>query len=146
MFQKQNDGSRSKMESLLRKHPPTIIAADLHLLGNIISEGVLDVDGRIEGNIKCKCVTIRKNGSVKGDILADEVHIFGAVVGLVKAKDVHFFSTCHVEGVIMHESLTIEDGAFVDGQFKRMDRSAAEEEETDEDSDVFRSLKLISCP
>ncbi len=135
------------MESLLSKHPPTIISADVHMLGNLISEGVLDIDGRIEGNIKCKCVTIRKNGSVKGDILADEVHIFGEVIGLIKARDVHFFSTCHVEGVIMHESLTIEDGAFVDGQFKRMDLAGSEEEEqSDEGSEVFRSLKLISCP
>ncbi len=147
MFPKPNDATkRTGMDPIYKKHPPTIIAADVNMLGNIISEGVLDIDGKIEGNLKCKCVTIRKNGRIKGDILAEEVHVFGEVQGLIKAREVHLFASCHVEGVIMHEALTIEDGAFVDGQFKRRDRMRPEDEDADDVAgiEVFRNLKLIN--
>lgn len=147
MFHRSTESSSGRETSLLKKNPPTIIAADVNLLGNLISEGVMDIDGRIEGNVRCKSLTIRKNGVIKGDVLADVVHIYGRVEGLIKARDVHLFASCHVEGTIMHESLTIEDGAFVDGQFKRADKSALEPAlltEEEEENEVFRRLKLIS--
>lgn len=145
MFQRSTDSSSGK-DSLLKKNPPTIIAADVNLLGNIISEGAMDIDGRLEGNIRCKSVTIRKNGVIRGDVFADIVQVYGRVEGVIKARDVHLFSSCHVEGVIMHEALTIEDGAFVDGQFKRADKNASEPAilaEEEEENEVFRRLKLI---
>lgn len=145
MFQRSTDASSSK-DSLLKKNPPTIIASDVNLLGNIISEGAMDIDGRLEGNVRCKCVTIRKNGVIKGDVFADVVQVYGRVEGLIKARDVHLFASCHVEGVIMHEALTIEDGAFVDGQFKRANKGSSEpaiSAHEDEENEVFRRLKLI---
>lgn len=135
-----------------RKAAPSVISADMNILGNIISEGFIDIDGRVEGNIKCFSVTIRQNGRIKGDIFAETVHVYGEVKGLIKAKTVHFFSTCKVEGVIMHESLSIEDGAFVDGKFKRTDKVFIEDEEATtsstgsndpENLKVLENLKLI---
>lgn len=108
---------------------PSIISADMSILGNIISDGVVDIDGHIEGNIKCHNATIRKNGLIKGDIVAESVHVYGRVEGLIKARVVQFFKGCRVEGVIMHESITIEDGAYVDGRFKRTDRLVLDESE-----------------
>ncbi len=72
----------------------------------------------------------------------------------MKAKSVNLSSTCHVEGVIMHESLSIEDGAFVDGKFKRTDKIFVDEDmESDEHDDflddrrevnVLENIRLIS--
>lgn len=128
----------------LRKQPPSVIAADVNLLGNVISEGVLDIDGRIEGNIRCKSVTLRKNAAVIGDIHADSIHVYGRVKGLIKAKDVHLYASAHVEGVIMHESLSIEDGAFVEGQFKRAENAREDSVVTEAEMDILQNLKLIS--
>lgn len=108
---------------------PSIIAADLKILGNIVSDGVIDLDGIVEGNVKCHTVTLRKNGHIKGDVVAESVHVYGRIQGLIKARNVHFFKGGRAEGVIMHESITIEDGAFVDGRFKRMENIDAEENE-----------------
>lgn len=107
---------------------PSIISSDLRVLGNIVSQGVVDIDGIIEGNVKCQSVTIRKNGHIKGDVVAEAVHVYGTVQGLIKARSAHFFRGCRAEGVIMHESITIEDGAFVDGRFKRIENLDLEEE------------------
>lgn len=141
-----------------RKVLPTVIASDVNILGNIISDGVVDIDGCIEGNVKAHRIIVRKDGVIKGDLHADEVQIHGIVKGLVKAKDVHLTETCHVEGSIMHEILSIEDGANVDGQFKRAVRGdkgldhepqvlkgAADEGEGDEEEiRLLENIRLIS--
>lgn len=153
MFQKMTKTANVAVSSsrpdaaLLRKSPPSVISADVNILGNIISDGVLDIDGRVDGNVKCRSATIRRNGRIMGDIVAESVQVFGEVTGTIKAKEVSLFATCRVEGVIMHESLTIEDGAFVDGQFKRMDKVVLDDvisDDDDDDIDVFRQFKLVN--
>ncbi|MBN67441.1 MAG: cell shape determination protein CcmA [Rickettsiales bacterium] len=132
-----------------KKISPSVISSDMNVLGNIISEGFVDIDGRIEGNIKCHSTTIRENGRVNGDVIADMVTIHGTVIGLVKAKSVILHSSAHVEGVIMHESLSIEDGAFVDGKFKRTDKvfidddAVIEPDESMSEEDEMQKLENI---
>ena len=107
---------------------PTVIAADLNVLGNIIGDGVLDIDGKIDGNVRCHTASIRPNGRVNGDIMAEIVHVYGTVEGVIKAKTVMLYGSAKVVGTIMHESLSIEDGAFVDGKFKRTDKIFIDDE------------------
>lgn len=155
---KNNQKSAASTSPLGKKSAPSVISADMNVLGNIISEGFLDIDGKIEGNVKCESAVIRANGRVRGDVVADNVQIYGYIEGLVKARSVNLYSSAHVAGVIMHESLSIEDGAFVDGKFKRTDKVFIDDElsddsrdadEEDEDSDasaesVMDNIRLIS--
>lgn len=160
MFFKQNTNSRPTGTGLRttgnRKSAPSVISSDLNILGNMISDGLLDINGRIEGNVKAEEVTIRVNGVITGDVVAETIHVFGKVVGLVKAKQVHLYASSHVEGVIMHESIAIEDGAFIDGKFKRSNkvmldntpRLSQQFEDMDQDEEpsenVLDGLKLIT--
>ena len=107
---------------------PSVIAAGMHVLGNIVSEGVLDIDGHIEGNVRAHTISVRPNGAIRGDVVADTVHIHGTIHGLIKAKTVMLYADAKVSGTIMHESITIEDGAFVDGKFKRTDKLMIDDE------------------
>lgn len=116
---------------------PSVLAADLHILGNLVSDGVIDIDGKIDGNVKAHTVNIRTNGLVRGDVMADIVHVHGAVEGVIKGKSVTLYHTAKVVGMIMHESITIEDGAFVDGKFKRTDKIIVSDEQ-DEGSSIPR--------
>jgi cytoskeletal protein CcmA (bactofilin family) len=144
-----------------KKTVPSVISADMHVLGNIISEGALDIDGKIEGNIKCHTATIRPNGRVLGDIEAQQIHVHGNIEGVIKSKAVALYASANVQGTIMHESLTIEQGAVVDGKFKRTDKifiedpvvaaRAAErfdndnhEPATPEEAKLLENLRLIS--
>ena len=101
---------------------PSVITSDVNMLGNIVSEGNIDFEGTLNGNIRCNILTIRAGGTVKGEVAANTVMIYGCVKGLIRAKHVQLFSTCNVEGIIMHETIAIEDGAFIDGKFKRTDK------------------------
>jgi cytoskeletal protein CcmA (bactofilin family) len=105
-----------------REKSPSIIAADLHVLGNITSEGQLDFAGSINGNIQCQTLTVRAQGVVNGEVVADTVIVYGRINGLIRARHVHLHSTSHIEGIVMHESITIEDGAYIDGKCKRSDK------------------------
>ncbi|MCI5050061.1 MAG: polymer-forming cytoskeletal protein [Rickettsiales bacterium] len=150
----------SAATNAIKRSPPSVISSDMNILGHIISDGLIDINGRVEGNVKCKVITLRENGRVMGDLIADVVQIYGEVEGLVKAKDVSLFETARVTGTIMHESLSIEDGAFVDGKFKRTDRVFLEDEaafepvddedrydydiEEDNDESVMDNIRLIS--
>ena len=105
---------------------PSVIATGMHVLGNIVSDGVLDIEGKIEGNVRGQTITIRPDGIIRGDVVADMLHVYGAVEGLIKARSVHLYAQARVSGTIMHESITIEDGALVDGKFKRTDKTPIE--------------------
>lgn len=116
---------------------PSVMSSDINVLGNIISDGNIDFDGTINGNIRCNVLIIRGNGSIKGEVMANNVLIYGRVKGLIRAKNVHLYATCNVEGIIMHETISIEDGAFVDGKFKRTDKVELDEElENADDNDT----------
>lgn len=150
------DTTVSKIDALpARKIPPTIISADVRLLGNVISDGMVDIDGRLEGNITCETIYVRENGVITGDLTAAAaVHVFGTVHGVIKSPKVCIYPTAHIEGAILHKSLTIEDGAYVDAQFKPIDSQPrlsgpkeqllSDNSNCEEDYDLLRDLKLIS--
>ncbi|MFO0389474.1 MAG: polymer-forming cytoskeletal protein [Alphaproteobacteria bacterium] len=126
---------------------PTVVTREMHILGNIVSDGVIDFDGTIDGNIRCQMLTVRGHGKVNGEIIADNVLVYGKVVGLIRSRHAHLFSSCHIEGIVMHESITIEDGAFIDGKCKRTNKILDVKKpvvEDDEESDSSaRPLKVL---
>jgi len=142
MFRKNNNTPHAMMKSSGNKSGnkketiPSIVTQDVNVLGNIVSDSNIDFDGTLNGNIRCSILTIRENGFIKGEVVANNVFIYGKVKGLVRAKHVHLFAGCNVEGIVMHETLSIEDGAFIDGKCKRTDKIQTAEDEADSDSDT----------
>lgn len=121
MFGRNKDTS-VKPANTTKGRVPSVISADMQVLGNVVCEGMLDLDGKIDGNVRCHTVSVRMNGRVHGDVIGDTVHVYGNVEGTIKARSVMLYNSARVQGTIMYESLTIEDGAFVDGKFKRTDK------------------------
>lgn len=120
MFGRKDTPSKTTYPN--RSKVPSVISADMQVLGNVMCEGMVDLDGKIDGNVRCHTISVRQNGKVRGDVLGDTVHVYGAVEGVIKARNVLLYASARVQGTIMYESLTIEDGAFVDGKFKRTDK------------------------
>lgn len=101
---------------------PSIIAADLKIVGNLMCSGSIEVEGEIEGNVTCGTVTIRRTGAIKGDVTADIIQVDGEVNGLVKGRNITLSETGRITGMIMYEALSVKDGAFIDGQCKSTDK------------------------
>lgn len=128
MFKRLTRNSKSSAATSQRKLLElSVIAANMNVLGNIVSDGILDIDGQVDGNVRGHSVTVRPDGRIRGDLIAQEVFIHGTVDGLIKAENVTLFESAHVRGTILHESITIEDGAKVDGKLKRTERLALED-------------------
>lgn len=122
MFSKSSKGSGKTVEtpSSEKKSPPSIISADLRIVGDLNSEGEIQVDGAIDGDIRTDVLLIGDTAVVKGEIVADTVRVHGTINGQIKARTVNLSKTSHVVGDILHENLSIEAGAFLEGHCRRM--------------------------
>ena len=110
------------MESnpVVKSSPPSIISADLKIVGDLNSNGEIQIDGAVNGDIRTKSLLVGENAKIKGEIVADSVFICGTVNGLIKSRSVNLAKTAYVVGDILHEDLAIETGAFLEGRCKRV--------------------------
>ncbi len=99
---------------------PSILSTDMRIVGDLVSEGEIQIDGTVEGDIRSKKLLIGEPASITGEVIADMIEVFGSVTGQIKARSVILAKTAHVIGDIHHEDLSIEKGAFLEGHCKRM--------------------------
>jgi cytoskeletal protein CcmA (bactofilin family) len=100
---------------------PSIISDDMSVSGNLTGDGAMQIDGTVEGDIRCAHLTLGKSAQVRGEIECDTVHVHGSVTGEIRARSVTLSATAHVTGDIQHEELSIEVGAYMEGQLLRRD-------------------------
>ena len=100
---------------------PSIISPDLKIVGDLKCTGDIQIDGTIEGLVKGGLIVVGEGAKVEGSIVAETVRIFGTVNGQIRAKTVHLDRTGKVIGDIAHEVLTIEAGAYFEGQVRSLE-------------------------
>jgi cytoskeletal protein CcmA (bactofilin family) len=94
---------------------PSLLSADLTITGNLQSAGDMQIDGTVEGDIRSTKLTISNTGVVRGSVEAEQVVIAGHVTGQIKARHVTLNKTARVVADVIQERLTIEPGAFFEG-------------------------------
>jgi len=107
--------------------PPSIISSELTLNGSLTSTGEIQIDGTVDGNVTSRSLTVGEKGAINGSVSADTVRVLGAISGEITARNVILAKTARVEGDIVHETLTMESGAFLDGQVRRKNPPASAE-------------------
>jgi cytoskeletal protein CcmA (bactofilin family) len=105
--------------------PRSVIDACLVITGNLQSDRDVQVDGELNGDIRCSQLIVSRDATVNGNIVADEVVVRGKVKGVIRADQVMLQHTAQVESEIFHKSLVIEEGACFDGQSRRIDEPVA---------------------
>jgi cytoskeletal protein CcmA (bactofilin family) len=94
---------------------PSILSGDLIINGTVTSEGEIQLDGQIEGDVRAGALIVGEKASVKGEVIAESVTIRGRVLGSVRGRQVQLASTARIEGDIIHSALSVESGAFFEG-------------------------------
>lgn len=115
------DKARGRAEAPAAVHPPSILSPDLTVEGNLVSDGDIQLDGRVTGDVHTRRLTVGEGAVVTGAIVADSVRVAGTVDGEITAVSVELTATAKVSGDINHDSLAIQAGAFVQGLCRRMD-------------------------
>lgn len=94
---------------------PSIISSDVVIKGNVSTSGEIQLDGTIEGDLKCNSITVGENGTVKGKISADDVVVKGKVKGSITGRNIRVEKSAKITGDLCHQTLSIEAGAFIEG-------------------------------
>ena len=94
----------------------TVIAKGLKIVGSVTAEGLVEVNGQIDGELHCTSLVIARGAHINGIVVAERVVVDGKVEGPIQGGEVILKSQAHVVGDIHHQSLAIESGAFFDGR------------------------------
>ncbi|MGB0478919.1 MAG: bactofilin family protein, partial [Parvibaculales bacterium] len=101
------------------KSGPSILSHDMHVVGKIFSSGDIQIEGRLDGDLRSHAVTIGEKAVVSGEVAGDMVTVFGQVKGTIRARQVYLCATSKVTGDIFNEALAIETGAQLNGAVNR---------------------------
>ena len=105
---------------------PSILSANVEMTGSLNSPNELHIYGAVDGNVRAVDLTIFAGGSVKGEVIAENVLVHGTVDGRIHAKKVQLCSGAVVRGDIVHASLGVDTGSTFEGVSKRSENPAAE--------------------
>ena len=94
----------------------SILGADLAIKGNLVATADLHIDGKVEGDIACAALVQGESGTIEGAITAQSARLAGTVKGSVDAGTLVILKTARIEGDVAYETLTIEQGAQVEGK------------------------------
>jgi cytoskeletal protein CcmA (bactofilin family) len=127
-------------DSPSRRNEPaglTIIAIGTTIVGDVASEGVVKVEGNVEGTIRAGSQLLVAQGAlIRGDVFASEIVAGGEIHGGVNAGErVEIQAGAMVDGDIRTPRIHIADGGRVNGQItmelpgERSDRSVPDRSE-----------------
>ena len=69
-----------------RSGAASVISAELIVRGTLISAGDVQVDGKIDGDIRAAGLTIGEQAVITGDVYAEEATVRGRVEGSIRIK------------------------------------------------------------
>ena len=98
---------------------PSIVSENTKLIGNIISDGIIHIDGYVEGDVSCDDLIIGIKGSVSGAVTANNLQLYGALKGKAMVDNMFVAKSAKLIGDAVHNSIAIEPGAYIDGHCLR---------------------------
>lgn len=98
--------------------PLSIIARDMTITGDMQTEGVVKVEGRVTGTIRATSQIIVSPGAmIEGDLITNEAVVAGEVQGTIRASDrVELQASAFVRGDIYTPRISVLEGGRVSGE------------------------------
>lgn len=105
------------MFSQKRKSTITVLGPDIAIDGDLAATADLHLDGRVDGDIKCAALVQGVTSEIIGMVVADNAQLAGKTKGSITADTLVIRKTAVIEGDVTYGSLSIEEGARVEGNF-----------------------------
>jgi cytoskeletal protein CcmA (bactofilin family) len=106
----------------------SVIAAGMKIIGDIDSNGVVKIEGLVEGAIRgARQLLLGRQGTIHGDIRVQEAIIGGTVVGNITADErVEVQGTSSVQGDVHTKSIVVLEGGVINGTVRMGDTRVRE--------------------
>lgn len=108
----------------------SLIAENVTVNGDLASDGDVQLDGMVRGDLRVGRLTIGESGQVEGAIEAEAVDIRGRVTGSITAQQVRLHASAQVIGDVTHTQLAVDAGARFEGRSLRFEAPAPVTEAT----------------
>jgi cytoskeletal protein CcmA (bactofilin family) len=103
----------------------SVIGPDVAIRGDIEATVDLHVDGKVVGNITCASLVQGESSRIEGEVKAESARLSGEVQGTIEVKNLVVLKSAKITGDVSYDTLTIEQGASVDGRFAPLRAKAA---------------------
>lgn len=110
---------KTSAEDVRTASPVVVLNRRVEIIGSFLCDGDVVLEGKIEGEVRCKTLRVAERGIVDGEIVADKVIVLGEVFGVIHANELILKTACTVEGQINHRNLVLENGCFFEGKSRR---------------------------
>jgi cytoskeletal protein CcmA (bactofilin family) len=108
-------GAGAEVNNPPKPRTRSVLDCSVRLTGDLWSEGDVQLDGHLCGNISCGQLIVGKDAAVTGVIIAQEAVIRGKITGIIRATRVLLQETARVESEIIYRTLAVDEGATFEG-------------------------------
>jgi cytoskeletal protein CcmA (bactofilin family) len=95
----------------------SVLGADVAIKGNVEASADLHVDGTVEGDLTCTSLVQGDSSVIEGSITAESARLSGTIKGTITVRELVILKSARIDGDVHYETLTVEQGANVNGRF-----------------------------
>ena len=95
----------------------SVLGADLAIKGDITASADLHIDGHVKGDITCATLVQGEASVIDGAVKAQSARLSGTVNGGIEVFQLTIMKSARIHGDVVYETVTIEQGAHVEGRF-----------------------------
>ncbi len=118
MFSKKAPSAPSVPQGRAMAHSTfSVFGGDIRIKGDVHATADLHIDGHVEGDVTCTALVQGESGEIVGAVRAESARLSGTVKGTITVRDLVVLKTARIHGDVHYDSLTIEQGAQVEGRF-----------------------------
>jgi cytoskeletal protein CcmA (bactofilin family) len=115
LFQKNANNGALRVVAGTSEASVLIVGSDDTRTDGVIFSGTVQVDGRIEGDIRCNRIVVTRHARIDGAVSAHSATIDGTVNGPIDAVRIFLGPTAAIKGNLTYQMLNIATGASVTG-------------------------------
>lgn len=118
-----NKDSTDNMNISSKEAISSILSQEMDITGEISFKGKTRIDGTVTGNIQGEHLVLSETGKIIGDVEVNSLVCHGTIEGNIKAELITALPTASINGTLVSTNLTVESGAFLNGEIKSSQNS-----------------------
>jgi cytoskeletal protein CcmA (bactofilin family) len=96
----------------------SVIGAGISVVGNIEASVDLQIQGKVNGDVRCATLLLGEGSEIRGNVVARRVRVAGMVEGSIETGDLAIEASARVTGDVTYSRIRIANGAVVHGQMR----------------------------